>query len=92
MTHSYQFASINHQIWTRDQSTYLPTLNVWSHCTDMLTFYFRYLFSRGHVDSVLEQGHIVFGLLTSDSKNGYTFATVYNSKYVSVFLHQTIDN
>ena len=25
-------------------------------------------------------------------KNGYTFATVYNSKCVSVFLHQTIDD
>ena len=24
-------------------------------------------------------------------KNGYTFATVYNSKCVSVFLHQTIE-
>ena len=26
----------------------------------------------------------------SDAKNGYTFATVYSNKCVSVFLHQTI--
>ena len=27
----------------------------------------------------------------SDSKNGYTFASVYRSKCVTVFLNQTID-
>ena len=26
----------------------------------------------------------------SDAKNGYTFATVYSNKCVSVFLHQTL--
>ena len=76
----------------------LPTSSAYSAQSQLLCLYTQLYFCKDQpiwpmlndqgLISIL--GSLYFHDLQSDSKNGYTFATVYSSKCVSVFLNQTL--